>query len=169
MICLYKNKIMEVVDFPNYLIYPDGKVSSKRFLGRYLKQRKNNCGYYYVKLYEDGKSKTHYIHRLVALHYISPENKKEVDHINRDKSDNRIENLRWVDKTENQQNKGKQKNNTTGFKNISYFKERNVYQYRKTIKGKIHWKYFKTLTDALVYKFVFSLLIKSRIISINKC
>jgi hypothetical protein len=44
-------------------------------------------------------------HRLVAEKYIpNPENKPEVDHINRVRHDNRIENLRWATKKENMNN-----------------------------------------------------------------
>lgn len=48
----------------------------------------------------------HYsIHRLVAETFIpNPENKMEVDHINRNKADNRVENLRWTTHRENRRN-----------------------------------------------------------------
>ena len=47
-------------------------------------------------------------HRIIALQFIpndDPETKIQIDHINRDKLDNRIENLRWVTAKENLQNK----------------------------------------------------------------
>lgn len=44
------------------------------------------------------------IHRLVAMSFLpNPNNKPEVDHINRNKADNRVENLRWVTTKENAQ------------------------------------------------------------------
>lgn len=50
----------------------------------------------------------HYsVHRLVAEAFIynpDPENKRFVDHINRDRLDNRVENLRWVSAEENARN-----------------------------------------------------------------
>lgn len=142
---------MEVKDFPNYLIYEDGRVFSKNRKGKFLNHKDNGLGYLRVQLRNPNGMKNKYIHRLVAEHYIpNPENKREVDHISRDKSDCRVENLRWVAHLENCQNKGSMKNNTSGVKNISI--ENSWYRYTKAINGKKHRKSFKTLKDAIAYK-----------------
>ena len=98
---------MEVKDFPNYLIYPDGRVWTKNEKGKFMKSNINKkTGYSYVILCHNGKQKTYRIHRLVAEHYIpNLDNKPFVDHINRDRGDNRIENLRWATKSENERNR----------------------------------------------------------------
>ena len=151
---------MEIEGYENYLIYEDGKVYSKHSK-RYLKQNDNRNGYLYVNLYQDGKLKHHTIHRLVGVYYIpNPENKPFLDHINRNRKDNRIENLRWVTKSENCQNTGVQKNNkSTGIKNICYDKRVNRYRYQKMINGENHRKYFKTLEEAVEYKKIYESLV----------
>ena len=143
---------MEIVGFENYLIYPDGKVQNKK-TKRYLKPQINSEGYYHIQLRKDKKPHSFMIHRLVGLHYIpNPDNKRCLDHINRIKTDNRVENLRWATDSENQQNRGVQSNNKLGIKNISYNKLMKSYDYKKNINGVNNYKCFKTLEEAIAYK-----------------
>lgn len=72
---------------------------------RILKAATNRYGYLFVDLYKDGKPKNKSIQQLVATAFIlNPEGKPCVDHINTDKSDNRVENLRWCTHKENMNN-----------------------------------------------------------------
>lgn len=65
-------------------------------------------GYKYVGLYDSGIKKLFKIHRLIAIHFIpNPKNLPQIDHIDRNKSNNEISNLRWVDNKTNCRNKEK--------------------------------------------------------------
>ena len=146
---------MEIQGFEDYLIYEDGRVFSKK-RNRFLKHQNHNDGYKIISLYKNNKHKYFKIHRLIAEYYIpNPENKPEVDHINRIRDDNRIENLRWVTSSENQQNRGMPNTNTSGHKYISYNKFGDRWVFKKTINGKLTRKYFKTIEEALEFKISF--------------
>jgi len=110
-----------IEDYPGYLICRDGRVLSlarktKRtgnkthkginhltIPGKILKSLldKSN-GYYSVRLSRNGKTKKLYIHTLLGKAFIpNPENKRCINHINGDKTDNRLSNLEWVTHWEN--------------------------------------------------------------------
>jgi len=103
-----------------YQVSNDGRVMSMAVVktGRLMKGCVNNCGYQYVKLRVDGKRKFHAVHRLVAEAFVpNAENKYAVDHIDRDKQNNHVSNLRWATRSENNINVAGRSN--TGFKHIS--------------------------------------------------
>ena len=84
-----------------YFITSDGRIYSE-YLNDFLKTFYSKGGYERVKLNFGDRSKIFMVHRLVALAFISnPENKGYVDHINCDRTDNRVENLQWVTVQEN--------------------------------------------------------------------
>lgn len=61
-----------------------------------------HTGYLRVTLYKDGKTKNHYVHVLVAQAFIpNPEGKRQVNHIDGNKTNNRVENLEWLTPSEN--------------------------------------------------------------------
>lgn len=154
---------MEIQGYENYLIYPDGRVYSKKN-DKFLKPG-NRHGYYHITLCKDGKPKTHFIHRLMGKHYIpNPNNKPVIDHINRIRNDNRIENLRWATVKENIDNTGMLNTNTSGHRCISYDKAKKKWKFQKIHYGKHTQKRFKTKTDALCYKFIFLLMLKAEIV-----
>lgn len=112
-----------VKDYDGYEVSNQGRVRSKY---RVLTPTPTNKGYLRVNITKNGKSKSYRVHRLVAQAFIpNPDNKPQVDHINTDKSDNRVENLRWVTGPENCQNELTSKHNSQrqiGEKNHMYGK-----------------------------------------------
>tara|TARA_R110002167_G_scaffold359075_3_gene575479 strand:+ start:13284 stop:13751 length:468 start_codon:yes stop_codon:yes gene_type:complete len=112
----------------------------------------NNSGYDVVQLSKYGKSHSYTIAKLLALTFIpNPENKQTIDHINRDRRDNRLENLRWADWDEQCENRrypvGK-----SGVSNI--LMEGNLFRYKKTIRGKTYIKAHTSKAKACFEKYI---------------
>jgi len=83
-----------------YKVTEDGNIYNikrKKFLKNVLSER-----YLIVLLYNKGKRKRYYVHRLVAQSYCSNEyNKEHVNHIDLNKTNNHYSNLEWVTCKEN--------------------------------------------------------------------
>ena len=135
--------VMEIEDYPNYLIYPNGDVYNKKS-NRLLKQSPDKNGYLKVCLSNNGKKKTIKIHRLIAIHYIpNPDNKPCVDHINHNTQNNNISNLRWVTIRENSSNRTDQN------EYIGVYKKGDKYQAVIYIDGTLkHLGIYDTPQDA---------------------
>jgi hypothetical protein len=88
----------------------------------------------YIQIRIDGK--IHRAHRLAwfFVHGVYPAD--QIDHINGVRDDNRISNLRIATHGENQQNRGKQKNNTSGYLGVSWHKHRGKFSAQIQVNGK---------------------------------
>lgn len=104
---------------PKYLVSSSGYVLSFK-TGKPLKCTNHKGGYLRLGLVlSDGSDKSLLLHRVIAMTFISnPENKPEVNHIDGNKHNNRVDNLEWVTREENQKHAFLNKLNTNdGVKN----------------------------------------------------
>lgn len=131
-----------------------GNVLSKP---KILKDAKNNRGYHIVTLCKDGITQQFLIHRLVALTFIpNLDAKLTVDHIDKNKSNNTISNLRWATNDEQLENK---EYPLTINSNPGATGEKYIHWMSKTQKFRVYnkrnnpvLKYFKTLEDAIKFR-----------------
>jgi hypothetical protein len=84
-----------------YLVSVAGEIWSER-RGRQLRPYADTAGYRVIRLCSEHGQKQHRIHRIVASAFLAnPGQLPEVNHKNGDRSDNCVENLEWVSKSDN--------------------------------------------------------------------
>lgn len=84
-----------------YAVNESGQVYSFR-TGRMLTLRPNSNGYLRADLYKHSKRDQRLVHRLVAEMFLpNSEGKKEINHKNGNRADNRLSNLEWCTRSEN--------------------------------------------------------------------
>lgn len=101
---IWAQTMKPIPGFKGYYCDEDANFIStlKRKEGMILKPTKHHSGYYVLGLTQNGKVKTNVIHRLMAITHLSNPNKLPVvDHIDRNKSNNNLNNLRWATNLEN--------------------------------------------------------------------
>lgn len=109
------------------------------------------CYEVYIADEKGGKQKHHKIHQLVAKAFIpNPNNYTEIDHIDRNPANNRVENLRWSNRSQQCFNSRTRCDNKLGEKNI-HFVEGRASPY-KVCGVNIQTRFFKTLDDAISYR-----------------
>jgi hypothetical protein len=123
--------------FEVYSVSDHGNVRNDK-TGRILKGTENRDGYLCVCL-RNNKQKHHkLIHRLTAETFLlNPKNKNCVDHIDNNRQNNHLKNLRYATVQENSQNAKLSKKNTSGAKGVYWHKGMNRWTARICINGKI--------------------------------
>jgi hypothetical protein len=138
-----------IINYPNYSISNLGVVrndTTKKIKKNHLDFR----GYLSTSLCKDGKSKAFKHHRLLAQHFIpNLNNHPEIDHINGIRTDNRLENLRWVSTEQNGRNKKKGEITSSSYMGVSWWERDKKWKARITINKKTkHIGVFATELDA---------------------
>lgn len=105
----------------------------------------NGRGYVTIKF----RKRTHQAHRLAWLYVHGEWPNLEIDHINCDKTDNRLSNLRLATGRENVANTKRRSDNSSGHKGVFWDKQRNRWHARIMINGKNkHIGLFRLIEDA---------------------
>jgi len=135
-----------------YKVTSTGKLGSFIREPRFMKPNIGTSGYYKTTLRKGGKETYKYIHYLIALTFIpNPDNLPCVDHINRDKLDNRVENLRWVSYSQNSRNHGLYSTNTSGYNGI-HFRQNRMRKPWRVLLYRGSAKHFATKEEAIEYR-----------------
>lgn len=130
--------------YEDYMVSNYGSVKSMKYgKERLMKLPKNKEGYPMVNLRSNGKSYVQTVHKLVAMAFLAHKPNgitMVVDHIDGDKSNNKLSNLRVVSN----------KQNTTSYRKGYYFcKQKNKYHVRTQVNLKdIHIGFYKTEEEA---------------------
>ena len=134
--------------YEKYSIDTEGNVYGIR--GEIMIPQLSKKKYFTVTLHDGFGYKRKTIHRLMAQMFLQDFNEKlDVDHIDRNPLNNRIENLRMATCQQNSMNKTKTSKNTSGYKSISWNKEKQKWHARiKRNYKSIHLGYFSDIEDA---------------------
>jgi hypothetical protein len=133
--------ILSKLDYDPQTGFFTWKKTTRRFKAGTRANAISDCGYHVINL--DGKR--YQSHRLAwqIIYKTIPEH--EIDHINGNKLDNRICNLRLATRAENQRNVKLRKDNTSGYKGVCLDKSKNKWKAQASIAGVLkHLGLFET-------------------------
>lgn len=118
--------------FVSIFNYLDGDIIRKTD-NKHMGCKSNSGSKTYIKIWTNGR--LYFAHQLVFLwhHGYIPE---IIDHIDGDSLNNRIENLRAVTMSQNLQNTKRRRTNTSGYKGVSWSKQRNCWIAQITVNRK---------------------------------
>jgi len=139
----------QIENYENYSVSTFGQVRNDT-TGKILKGSNGTHKRLVVNLWKNRIHKQFLIYRLIALAFIpNPEGKAEVDHIDNDPSNNRIENLRWATREENSRNTRIRSDNESGVKGVSWCDRDQKWCARIKIDGiTVYLGYYNTIEEA---------------------
>tara|TARA_R110002096_G_scaffold140685_2_gene295279 strand:- start:850 stop:1338 length:489 start_codon:yes stop_codon:yes gene_type:complete len=145
--------LIPITNYPNYSLDKNTNQVYNTKYNRYLKSHSHNKGYYLIKLSKNNIPDYFLLHRLIYQVY-NPDidiTNLQIDHIDNNKTNNNIENLRHCNNSENQCNTKVHKNNLLGIKNIHKTKN-NTYTVHIN-KNKINYnKTLETIEEAILWR-----------------
>ncbi len=135
--------------YANYEVSCFGRVRNAT-TERILKPGLSSNGYLTVRISKNSKAKTHNIHQLVAREFLrNPFDLKCIDHIDGNKTNNNLDNLRFCSLTQNQGNRKKQENTSSIYKGVCWAKTRNKWRVQIKINDVVkHLGYFDNEKEA---------------------
>jgi hypothetical protein len=146
---LTQKRLKEVLRY-----YPGSGIFRWKTTGKGRKRKIAGCkrpdGYILIRI--DGQ--LHFAHRLAFLyvHGYFPEN--QIDHIDRNRSNNKIKNLREISQQCNSRNTGNPIDNTSGVKGVCWYEKYNKWMVRICANGKRrHLGYYKNFDDAVMSRY----------------
>jgi len=115
-----------------------------------LKIHISDYGYCRVMLSKNGVQNNYRVHRLVAIAFIeNPKNKPQVNHIDHDKTNNKVENLEWVSNLENCCHARKRIKSTSSYMGVHFNKRKKKWRAEIRYNNKsITIGYYKTEEEA---------------------
>lgn len=141
---LTQERVKELFDYDSEsgILYRKFKSGNRKPCGH---KPKSSHGYGAVKMGE----KMYLTHRVIWLWQYGSMPNGEIDHIDQNKMNNRIENLRVVSASENMHNRGLRRDNSSGYPGVYWSKRHKKYKAQIRINNKkIYLGYYNTAEEA---------------------
>ena len=148
------DNFIAIDDYEDYKFDKQKNQVKNIITGKYLKNVLCNTGYYVIQLSKNGKGKYFKLHRLVFKSHNTLTNIEGlfIDHVDHDRLNNNINNLRIATRSENGCNRKVYKNNkSSGIKNI-YKTKYNTFTVNIIKDKKSNSKTFKSLEEAIIWR-----------------
>ena len=118
--------------------------------GLILKHAIHKNGYHVIGLHQNGKQKSYFVHKIIGQAFLeNPLNLQTVDHIDRNRDNNTLGNLRWASMSQQHVNRSKFKNTSSKYLGVCWHKANAKWLAQISIEGKVKYLgYFDNEEDA---------------------